>query len=87
MGFYDELESGVRKWVKILRQYGLNTECSCHHEGYIQCQSIDIVTEVDRIQNALNGAGLQDYTIIVTYTKIGESYFQSLEVRSKAFKI
>jgi len=53
----------------------------------IQCQSVDIVTEVDRIQNALNGAGVRDYVITVTYTKAGECYFQSLEVKSRKFKI
>lgn len=34
--FYKELEEGVRGLVYVLRQHGINTECSCHHEGYIQ---------------------------------------------------
>ena len=41
MDWYEEyIEEGVRNLVKFLRNNGINTECSCHHENpmYIQCQ-------------------------------------------------
>jgi len=89
MNFYDEIEDGVRDWVRRLREAGINTECSCGHEGYIQCQSFDAPTELARIRAALHGHGLWDYEIIFTYRCHGENYEgygQSIEVRSKAFK-
>ena len=31
------IEEGVRDVVRLLRDNGINTQCSCHHEMYIQC--------------------------------------------------
>lgn len=41
--WYDKyIEPEVRDLVKYLRDNGVNTECSCGHEMYIQCQySVD----------------------------------------------
>jgi len=37
--WYDKyIEPEVRDIVKYLRDNGINTECSCGHEMYIQCQ-------------------------------------------------
>lgn len=39
--WYNELiEEPVRELVYILRNNGFNTECSCGHDMYIQCQYI-----------------------------------------------
>jgi len=84
--FYDELESGVRKWVKILRDAGINTISSCHHEGFIRCQCIDPEDEVNRIQYALNTAGVQSYYIKVVYSKHEDYYDKTLVVSSIEFK-
>lgn len=41
MNWYEEnIEEPIRGIVKILRNNGFNTECSCGHEMYIQCQYI-----------------------------------------------
>lgn len=32
------IEEEVRDIVKYLRNNGINTECSCGHEMYVQCQ-------------------------------------------------
>jgi hypothetical protein len=34
------IEQEIRELVKYLRNNGINTECSCGHEMYIQCQYI-----------------------------------------------
>jgi len=82
-----ELEDGVREWVLRLRAAGINTECSCGHEGYIQCQSIDPLTEIERIKAILHVHHLWEYTIIWTYAAFGDSgQRQSIEIRSKSFK-
>ena len=39
--WYDEkIEEPLRDIVKLLRNNGFNTECSCGHEMYVQCQFI-----------------------------------------------
>ena len=84
-----ELEDGVREWVLRLRAAGINTECSCGHEGYIQCQSIDPPTEIERIKAVLHDHGLWEYEITWTYTAFAKDYSgwrQSIEIRSKMFK-
>ena len=87
--FYGEIEEGVRGWVKLLRNAGLNTECSCHHEGYIQCQSLDPTTEIDRIRRAFCGK-IDRYTITIIYQQTGMDaayWSQSLNIQSPVFKI
>ena len=36
--WYEEIEPEVRDLVRYLRNNGINTECSCGHKMYIQCQ-------------------------------------------------
>jgi len=43
--FYLEIEKTVRPFVKELRNNGINTTCSCEHEGYIEARSSDPMTE------------------------------------------
>jgi len=36
--WYDTIEEPVRNIVKMLRENGINTQCSCGHDMYIQCE-------------------------------------------------
>ena len=38
--YKENIEEPIRDIVKYLRNNGINTECSCGHEMYIQCQYI-----------------------------------------------
>jgi len=41
VGWYEEnIEPEVRELVRYLRNNGINTECSCGHDNYVQCQYI-----------------------------------------------
>jgi hypothetical protein len=41
MDWYEEaIEEPIRDLVKYLRNSGINTECSCGHDMYIQCQCL-----------------------------------------------
>ena len=87
--FLGSLETGVRPWVERLRAAGVNTEASCGHEGYIQCQSLDPAQDVEKIKRILHNHGLWRYSITWTYESWGEDYSgwrQSLDVRSLAFR-
>lgn len=87
--FYDEIEDGVREWVRHLRDAGINTECSCGHEGYIRCQVLDLPADIQRIKDVLHTHGLWYYTIEFHYVAFGENFTgwsESITVRSKEFK-
>ena len=63
MGWYEEnIEEDVRFPVKLLRDNGINTECSCEHDKYIQCQYINdgYIKNIDYI---LFNAGFRNYVI------------------------
>jgi len=51
--FYSEMESGVRDYVKELRESGLNTQASCHHDGYILAHSMDATKELSIIEEVM----------------------------------
>lgn len=42
--WYIQVEEGVRDLVRYLRNQGINTTCSCHHDWYIQvdCEPEDL---------------------------------------------
>ena len=81
--FYNEIELGVRHFVFLLRNAGVNTECSCHHEGYIQCQTLDPTTEVGKIKTVMIDEGIEDFEIEILYRGLNYSV---LNIRSPAFK-
>lgn len=59
--WYEEwIEAGIRKEVKLLRDNGFNTECSCEHKMYVQCSLIPS-GEMQRLDNLLFNAGYRDY--------------------------
>ena len=60
--YKDNIESEVRGVVRLLRDNGVNTECSCGHKQYIQCQYMTdgFLMKVDHL---LFTAGCRDYTI------------------------
>lgn len=51
--WYDVMiEDPLKGLVKILRNNGFNTECSCGHDMYIQCQYL-VDGEVQRLHDLL----------------------------------
>ncbi|KKM69374.1 hypothetical protein LCGC14_1451440 [marine sediment metagenome] len=63
INWYEErIELGVREIVKYLRNNGINTECSCEHDKYVQCQYITD-GNVKEIDDLLFLAGFRNYTI------------------------
>ena len=66
MSWYeDNIEEEVRSLVKLLRDNGFNTECSCGHEKYIQCQ-YGLDGEIQRLHKLLCVSGYLNYTITIT---------------------
>lgn len=84
--FYGKMEEGVREWVRMLRNSGINTVASSHQEGYIQALSTDPTDELTTIFNVLNGR-VPSYEVSVFYGHYGTHQIQHLCIRSAAFKM
>lgn len=53
LNWYEEfIEEPIRDIVKLLRENGFNTECSCGHDMYIQCQYV-IDYEIKRLYDLI----------------------------------
>ena len=83
MDWYKEhIEEPVRSLVKLLRNNGFNTECSCGHEMYVQCQYI-LDGDIMRLHNLLFNNGYRDYEInVIIQVKEGYCY-PSLDLKLK----
>ena len=77
----EEIEPGVRKLVGCLREHGINTECSCHHEWYVQCQTLDPTSELRLIYNAMRDMAINLVTRSVSSREANLSSGIPLPVR------
>lgn len=84
--FYGKMEDGVREWVRMLRNAGINTVASSHQEGYIQAISSDPTDELTTIYNVLHGR-VPAYEVSIFYGNYNGHQIQHLCIRSAAFKI
>jgi hypothetical protein len=64
--FYKNIEPGIRNVVKLLRDNGINTTCSCEHEMYIEFECYSDSSEIDTIYYALFNAGYRGFKINYT---------------------
>ena len=83
--WYNEMiEDPLKEIVHLLRNNGVNTECSCGHQGYIQCQYIigdDIKKVHELLFNYLHSNNLPvDYTINVKISVMNGHQYPSMEI-------
>ena len=78
--WYDQnIEEPVRELVKLLRENGFNTESSCGHELYVQCQySPD--GELQRLHDLLFNTGYKQYEITVSIKVIDGCLYCSSQI-------
>lgn len=68
--WYEEyIEEPIRDLVKLLRENGFNTECSCGHEMYVQCQVIQDGS-LKRLDDLLFNNDYRNYKIEVSIERI-----------------
>ena len=61
--WYEEnIEEGVRDVVRILRDNGFNTECSCHHDMQVML-SVHMDGEIQRLHTLLYDNGFRNYSL------------------------
>ena len=63
--WYQNIEPKIRELVFRLRNAGINTECSCGHGMWIQCQSLDQYSELRTIYNVMIEMAILDYQAVV----------------------
>ncbi len=80
VNWYEEnIEVGIRKEVKLLRDNGFNTECSCEHEMYVQCRPV-LDGEIYRLHCILFNNGYRDYTISIRLKVTDGHSYKSLQI-------
>ena len=84
--FYKGIESGVRPWVKLLRDAGINTDSSCHHEGTICFFPFDIRSDLGTVRRLFKGR-IKEYTLTFVYAQFEERVYRELVIiKSPRFK-
>ena len=66
MNWYDNIEEGIRGAVKLLRDNGFNTTCSCGHEEYIQ-GDLPVDGELRRLHDLLFNNGYRKFSITIVH--------------------
>lgn len=61
--YNENIEEPIRSTVKLLRDNGFNTTCSCGHEMEIECE---LMTdgEMQRLHNLLYNNGFRNYSLV-----------------------
>ena len=77
--WYENIEVPLKDVVYILRNNGFNTECSCGHEMYIQCQYI-LNGNIQELHNLLFNNGFRNYEILVTVKVVDGHQYPSLTI-------
>lgn len=78
--WYEEhIEEPIRGLVKLLRTNGFNTECSCGHEMYVQCQLV-IDGDLKRLHDLLFNSGYRHYKIEVFLECINGCMYSSINI-------
>lgn len=67
--YKEYIEENIRGVVKLLRDNGFNTECSCGHRMYVQCQYISD-GEIMRLDYLLYNHGYRNYEIKMILTRM-----------------
>jgi hypothetical protein len=62
------IEAGIRDRVRLLRDNGFNTECSCEHDIYIQFQ-LQLPDDVEQLDLLLFDSGERNYVIEAMLTR------------------
>ena len=81
--YLETIEEPLRDIVRALRNNGVNTECSCGHEMYIQCQSVDPTTEFRNIRTVFMMLGIMDYKVELVRQVIDGHHYDSITIYLK----
>ena len=83
--YLEKIEPEIRNLVRYLRNRGVNTECSCGHQKFIQCQYIPDGS-IKEIHDLLFNYFAEkrepiNYTINIYHQVVDGHLFSSLEIK------
>ena len=81
--WYDCIEPEIRALVLLLRENGINTTCSCGHEGWIECETYDATAELHAVYALLREAGYRRFHIEIAWD-VGDNGCDSKMLRITA---
>ena len=61
--WYSQIEPEIRDLVRLLRNNGFNTTCSCGHEMTIDVDLLNNLDNAERLANFLQDQGIQNFKI------------------------
>lgn len=80
MDWYEEtIEPEIRPIVKLLRNNGFNTTCSCGREMYVECEIITDGT-LQKLDNLLFNNGFTDYKITISVDRVAGNIYSAMRV-------
>ena len=86
MDWYEKyIEKNIRKEVKLLRENGFNTTCSCGHDKWIQC-NYTAEGELKRLKDLLFNNGYRNFIVILKLQIIDGVTYPFLEIDIKENK-
>ena len=77
--FYEQLEPAVRPIVKLLRDQGFNTTCSCGHVRYVEMET-DGDGDARRLVDTLIEAGHTNFHVVLSWQFVGGKHYRLLRV-------
>jgi hypothetical protein len=83
--FYLDIEETIRPYVKELRDNGINTTCSCEHEGYIEAESNDPSTEQRHIFDVMTTMGVKEWAATLHVQHSPSYWYSRWEIKSPDF--
>jgi len=83
--YEQNIEPTVREVVKLLRNNGINTQCSCGHKKYVQCQYIND-GYIRTIDSLLFNNGFRNYEIKVNLRRDNGYLYSFVDINFEDMK-
>ena len=85
--WYDIIEEPVRDLVKLLRNNGFNTFCSCGHEKNIQIEWYGFEEETRRLYSLLWDSGYKEFELHICWPSSGIGRFLEIKLETENERI
>lgn len=79
--WYNQIEEPVRELVRLLRNNGFNTFCSCGHERSIQIEWYSFEEEIRRLYNLLWDSGYKNFELYICWPSSGIGKFMEIKLK------
>ena len=79
--WYSQIEEPIRELVRLLRNNGFNTFCSCGHEKSIQIEYYSFEEEIRRLYNLLWDSGYKDFELHICWPSSGVGKFMEIKLK------